>query len=209
MDGSTHGGVNAGGPVKRILPVVLLLALTACSGNRPRPVLNYHEYSVTFAAVKVPDSAFQGLGLSSYEDTIRTAEACQKLADHVAGHPKEFSITTVNGNALPIVGTHGRTGIRLLLDPKQEKRDFEAYGMMAQKFDPAVRIQEEDDRGYVSCAWECAYGVHLKQPIGNSTDVGGSGGCGGAMTAVGKPEIMPLFHADGVSLWLLGQLNRL
>jgi len=166
-----------------------------------------HKYSVTFAAVKVPDTTLARLELPSYE-TPSTPESCRRLADYVKAHASEFSMRTATGNILPIVWNNNETHVTLLPDAKQEERDFDALGMMTKEFDAGVTVHEEDEHGQAYCDWSCSCGVHLKEPVGNSTDHGMTGVGGSGMIPVGQAEMCPLFHGNGVSLWMLAGLNR-
>ena len=132
----------------------------------------------------------------------------QKLADYVVAHSGDFSIAKITGNCLPTVWNNGETHARLLLDSMQEGKDFESLGLMTKSFDVRVSVRDEDDQGRVYSDWSCSYRVHLKEPVGNSIDHGGSGTGWIGFAKVGQPHIGPLFHAKGVSLWLLVALNR-
>ena len=199
--------------MKTICFIFLLAGLCGCSEKVPpsktpisksRPL---HKYSVTLAAVKVPDSTLTRLGLPSYE-TPSTPESRRKLADYVKAHASEFSIRAPSGNILPIVWNNNETHVTLLPDATQEAKDFETLGMMTKGFDAGVTVRDEDEHGRVYCDWSCSCGVHLKEPVGNSTDHGMSGVGGSGMIPVGQAEMCPLFHGNGVSLWMLVALNR-
>ena len=200
--------------MKNLWSIVLLLGLCACSEKAPQPkkpvfqpAAGLHRYSVTFAAVKIPDSTLMSLALPAYEE-CSTPDSRRKLAAHVLAHTADFSIRAPTGNSLPIVWNNGQTHVMVLPDSKQEAKDFETFGMMAKEFIAGVSVRAEDDKGEVYCDWFCNCGVHLKQPIGNSTAHGRGGICGSGMIAIGQPEIWPLCRGNGVSMWMLAALNR-
>jgi hypothetical protein len=197
-----------------MLAVALLVGLVGCSRNERQPAkpaakqsFGLHEYSVTLAAVKIPDETLKRLALPSFEE-VYSQEASQKLAAYVVAHSGDFSLTTIKGNCLPVVWNNGETHVKLLPDPKQEEKDFETLGLTTRPFDVCVSVREEDGQGWVYSDWRCSYGVHLKEPVGNSTDHGGSLTCGPGFAPVGQTNIWRLFHGKGVSLWMLGALNR-
>jgi len=166
-----------------------------------------HEYCAIFAAVKIPDETLKQLALPPFE-APHLQENDQKLAVYVMAHSNDFSIATITGNCRPVVWNNGETHVKLLLDPKQEGKDLETLGLMTRHFDVRVSVRDEDGQGQVFADWFCSYLVHLKEPVGNSTDHGGSIPCGSGLIAIGQPFIWPLFHGKGVSLWLLGTLDR-
>jgi hypothetical protein len=199
--------------MKTIWFIALLFGLSGCSEKAPparTPVSKssaVRKYSVTFAAVKVSDTTLASIGLPAY-DAPSTPESRRKLANYVQAHTAEFSIRAATGNILPIVLNRGQTHVTLLPDSKQEEKDFEALGMMTKEFDAGVTVLDEDEHGQVYCDWYCSCGIHLKEPLGNSTDHGMSGGCDGGMIPVGQAEMCPLLHGNGVGLWMLVALNR-
>ena len=170
----------------------------------------HHQYFVTFAAVKIPDEILKQYGCSFDEKGNQsfTLEAREKLAAYILTHPNNFPFTTSVGNCVPMVGNGQQTYMRLLLDPKQEDSDFKRFGLTIKRFDVGINVQEEDNSGQVQCSWSCKWRVHLKEPIGGSTDQGGTGPMGCCVLNVGKPDLTLLFRGNGVSLWDLVALNR-
>jgi hypothetical protein len=195
------------------LCILLLLGLSACSekttpsnraGGKSAPLAR--RYAVTFAAVKIPDSTLAKLGLPAY-GAGTTIESRRKLADYVATHPADVSITAATGNIVPIVWNNERCEVKFLLDAKQEANDLEKFGMATTQFVPSVSVSKDDGKGTAYCDWYCNCTVHLGEPVGNSTDHGRGGGCGGGLVTIGKPEIWPLLQGKGVSLWMFSKLE--
>jgi len=210
--------------MNKLLFPALLIGLVACSRTEQQPVkptgtqhsVDLRRYAVSFAAVKIPDEMLKQLALPPFEQ-IYSLEDQKKLAAYVVAHSEDFPITSTKGNCLPFVygiggGSHEKmtgmeTQAQLLLDPKQEEKDFETLGLATRLFTVRVAVREVDSQDDVFCDWYCNYRVHLKEPVGNSTDHGGGIPCGPGVYPVGQPSISKLFHAKGVSLWLLGTLN--
>ncbi len=200
--------------MKSLLSSVLLLGLVACSPQeqppaKPEAKQHYalHEYSVTFAAVKIPDETLKQLGLPPFEGP-HTEESDQKLAAYVVAHPGDFSIAGIKGNCLPVVWNNGETHVKLLLDPEQEQKDLETLGMMTRGFDIRVSVRDEQAVGQVYCDWFCCCGIHSKEQVRGSTDRGMTGGSLTGLITVGQTYIRPLLQGNGVSLWMMGALNR-
>ena len=201
--------------MKNLCFIVLLVGLCACSDKATQPkqaigkhMVVPHEYSVTFAAVKILDSTLTRLALPAYEEPSTIASR-RKLAAYVSAHPADVSVYASTGNIVPIVWINQRVEVKILLDSKQEANDLQAFGMATKQFTPGVSVREENDKGEVYCDWCCGCMVHLTQPIGNSTDIGRGGASGLGVVVIGQPEIWPLCRGNGVSLWMLGTLNRL
>ncbi len=199
--------------MKTLGTLLLLLGLCACSekATQPRKPTGHPEsaprsFSVTFATVKILDSTLSRLALPAYED-YGTIASRRKLADYVSTHPADVSVWAPAGNIVPIVWNNERVEVKVLLDSAQEAKDLEAFGMATRQFNPSVSVREANDKGEAYCDWRCACLVHLKEPVGNSTDHGMGGGCGSGMVIIGHPEIMPLCRGKGVSLWMLVTLN--
>lgn len=204
--------------MKNFLTILLLLGLGACSQEasptaKPvaKPAAPFHTYAAKFAAVIIPDSLLTRLALPSYEE-FNTQDSRRKLAAYVLAHSgdaEDLSFTASTGNTLPIVWNNTQTHVRILPDPKQQARDLQTFGVMIKSFSAGVSVAEENDRGQIRCDWRYGFGVHLKNPVGNSTDHGVDGPCGGGVSDVGQPEIWRVFRGDGVSVWMLIDLDRI
>ena len=104
--------------------------------------------------------------------------------------------------------THQQTSVKFILDPKQEADDLEKYGMQTVLFEASIDIQNEDERGNVMCQSFYGCSVHLKEPIGNSTDHGVTmPGALEGVCHVGQPGMTPLFETKESSLWAVCELN--
>ncbi|HUB86335.1 MAG TPA: hypothetical protein VMB22_00470 [Verrucomicrobiae bacterium] len=203
--------------MKFLLPLILSLAIAGCSPGKPQSSKTasqsevFGQFIVTFAVVKIPNNILEQHGCPLHGTNgyyFDSSEARDKFASYVLAHTNEFSFTTINGNCVPIVHTHQQTSVKFILDPKQEADDLEKYGLQTVRFDASIDVQNEDERGNVMCQSFYSYLVHLKEPIGNSTDHGG--GITGALEGVchvGQPGIALLFQTKESSLWALSELS--
>ena len=128
-----------------------------------------------------------------------SGEGSSKFAAYILAHTNEFSFTTTTGNCVPIVHTHQQTSVKFILDPKREVDDLEKYGIQTVQFEASIDVQNEDERGNVMCQSFYSCSVHLKEPIGNSTDQGVTmpGALEGACR-VGQPGMSILFSDKNV-----------
>lgn len=204
--------------MKHLLLIVLLLGLVSCSKEAPKPARptnanagGMHKYYPTIALVKIHDGFLQQHGVS-YDETngfnFGSVENRAQVAGYILAHPGEFSFTTLSGNFIPVVWNNRQTHISLLPDPQQEERDLNTYGLMTTGFDAGVDVGDEDSKGTVRCTWTYGYGVHMKEPIGGSTDHGVDAVYGGGYYPVGKPDMAHLFQIKGTTVWMVVALNR-
>ncbi len=203
---------------KPFLLIALLCGLAGCSQQTPPPASagmakagGLQKYYPLFAVVKIPDSFMQQQGVSHHETNgwdFGSLENRAKVAAYVLAHPGEFSFTQPAGNFVPVVWSHKQTSIELRLDPRQEERDLEKYGMKTTAFEASVDVGDEDEHGNVQCSWWYGYGVHTKEPVGGSSDRGGTGPLGGGIYPVGQPDMAELYHGPDAALWLVVELNR-
>jgi len=205
--------------MKFILPLILLLAMVGCSPDKsqtPKTTASksdvFGQFVVTFAVVKIPNNILEQHGCLSHGTNgyyFDAGEASSKFAAYILAHTNEFSFTTTTGNCVPIVHTHQQTSVRFILDPKQEDEDFEKYGIKTMRYEASIDVQNEDERGNVMCESHYGYLVHLKEPIGNSTEQGG--GFPGPLEGVchvGQPGMAILFQTKTCSLCALSELNQ-
>ncbi len=204
--------------MKSVLPLILALAIAGCSPNQPQtPKANVNQsdvpgsFTVTFAVVKIPNNILEQhgcrlLGTNGFD--FGTLATRTQFAAYVLAHTNEFSFTTTSGNCVPIVHTHQQTGVKFILDPKQEADDLEKYGLQTVQFEASIDVRNQDERGNVMCQSYYGCSVHLKEPMGNSTDHGVTmpGALEGACR-VGQPDMTVLFQTKTSSLWALAELN--
>ena len=169
--------------------------------------LDQRDYVVTFASVKISDETLRQTGFPSVEDINKSLETRAKFARYVSEHPEQFSFTPNRGNALPIARTSETTRLHFVLDAQKEQQDFATYGMSLTQFDPSMSIQGEDRDGTISCSWGYNYGVTLREPVGNSTGVGGCGFSGFILRAH-QPDLTLLFRTKNASLWEFVELDH-
>ena len=205
--------------MKLFLPLLLSLAIVGCSPDKPQQTPKtattlsevFGRFVVTFAVVKIPNNILEQHGCPFHGTNgyyFDSGEARDKFASYVLAHTNEFSFTTTSGNCVPIVHTHQQTSVKFILDAKQEADDLEKYGIQTVRFEASIDVQNEDERGNVMCLSFYSFLVHLKEPIGNSTDHGG--GFPGSLEGVchvGQPGISILFQTKTCSLWALSNLN--
>jgi hypothetical protein len=204
--------------MKFLLPLILLLAMAGCSPDKsqtPKTTASksdvFGQFVVTFAVVKIPNNILEQHGCPFHGTNgyyFDSNEVASKFAAYILLHTNEFSFTTTTGNSVPIVHTHQQTSIKFILDPKQEADDLEKYGIQTVRFEASVDVQNEDEQGIVMCQSFYSYLVHLKEPLGNSTDHGG--GFPGPLEGVcrvGQPGMAMLFQTKTSSLWALAELN--
>jgi hypothetical protein len=205
--------------MKFLLPLILSLAIVGCSPDKPQSPKTsasksevFGRFVVTFAVVKVPNNILEQHGCSFHGTNgyyFDSSEARSKFAAYILAHTNEFSITTTTGNCVPIVHTHQQTSVKFILDPNQEAEDFEKYGIKTMRYEASIDVQNEDERGNVMCQSFYGYLVHLKEPIGNSTDQGGDlPGPLEGVCHVGQPGMAILFQTKTSSLWALSELNQ-
>jgi hypothetical protein len=204
--------------MKFLLPLILLLAVVGCSPDKPQSPKTtasksdvFGQFVVTFAVVKIPNSILEQHGCPFHGTNgyyFDSGEARDKFAFYVLAHTNEFSFTTTSGNCVPIVHTHQQTSVKFMLDPKQEADDLEKYGIQTVRFEASIDVQNEDERGNVMCQSFYGCSVHLKEPIGNSTDHGVTmPGALEGLCRVGQPGMALLFQTKTSSLWALTELN--
>jgi hypothetical protein len=205
--------------MKLLLPLILSLALMGCSPDKPQFPKTaasksevFGRFVVTFAVVKIPNNILEQHGCPSHGTNgyyFDSSEASTKFAAYILAHTNEFSFTTTTGNCVPIVHTHQQTSVKFILDPKQEEEDFEKYGVKTLRYEANIDVQDEDERGNVRCESFYGFLVHLKEPIGNSMDYGGSfPGSLEGLCRVGQPGMAILFQTKASSLWALSELNQ-
>lgn len=203
--------------MKLLLPLIFSLAIAGCSPDQSHSPPTgasksevFEQFVVTFAVVKIPNSIMEQHGCR-FQGTngfdFGTVANRTKFAAYILAHTNEFSFTTSTGNIIPIVHTHQQTSVKFILDPKIEKADLEKYGIQTSQFEASLDVQEADEQGYVRCQAFYSFQVHLKEPIGNSTDQGGSGpGPLEGLCRIGQPGLAPLFQTKESSLWALSEL---
>lgn len=199
--------------MKFLLPLLLALDLVGCSPSNESPAASHgkslqsHRYLTTFAAVKVPNESLKPYYQNNGYD-FGTIHERYQFATRLLTCTNDCSVTTIDGNYLPIVVTGHGTGGKILPDARQEAADLEKTGMRLEQFEANVEVGDEDEHGSVWYQGRVSYRVHLREPVGNSTDHGGSIPFPGGMLLVGQADLQPLFATKDFTLCALVRLER-